>query len=78
MKPRELQCIVVFDSTTEAMAFEQAAKEVGLSGRIIPIPTAISAGCGLSWKDSPDCVDSIKKLMIDRGLICANIYQLVI
>jgi hypothetical protein len=78
MKPRELQCIVVFNSTTEAMAFEQTAKEVGLGGRIIPIPTAISTGCGLSWKDSPDCVDFIKKLMTDRGLVCANICQMVI
>lgn len=41
--------VLTFPNTPSVMAFEQAAKEHGLPGRIIPVPSAISAGCGLSW-----------------------------
>ncbi|MCK9525755.1 MAG: DUF3343 domain-containing protein [Limnochordia bacterium] len=41
--------VVTFHTTTEAMAWEQACKEEGLPGRLIPMPTQISAECGLAW-----------------------------
>ena len=37
MRPKELQMVVTFHTTTDAMAFEDAAKESGLEGRLIPI-----------------------------------------
>lgn len=41
--------VLTFPSTPAAMAFEQAAREHGVPGRMIPVPSAISAGCGLAW-----------------------------
>ncbi|NMB02791.1 MAG: DUF3343 domain-containing protein [Firmicutes bacterium] len=32
------------------MAFEQACKAQALPGRLIPMPVAISAQCGLAWQ----------------------------
>lgn len=46
--------LITFASTHEAFAFEDAAQADALAGRIVPLPAAISAGCGLSWKTPPD------------------------
>ena len=76
MRPKEMQMVVTFHTTTDAMAFEDAAKESGLEGRLIPIPTIITAGCGLAWRENPKnkpCVDKIlKEYSYDK------IYEIVI
>lgn len=41
--------VITFASTGDAMAAEDAARTYGLPGRMIPVPSEISAGCGLSW-----------------------------
>lgn len=41
--------MVAFHTTADAMAMEKACKENGVSGRLIPVPRSISAGCGLAW-----------------------------
>ncbi len=46
--------VVTFSGTHEAFAFEDAARSAVLPGRIVPLPAAISAGCGLAWKTPPD------------------------
>lgn len=78
MRPKELQCVVTFKTTTGAMVFEQAAKEAGFGGRIIPVPTEITAGCGLAWRDDPDCLEILRKFIAKNQLDCEGIYQLVI
>ena len=45
--------VVTFSGTHEAFAFEDAARAEALPGRIVPLPAAISAGCGLAWKTPP-------------------------
>lgn len=76
MRPKELQIVVTFHTTTDAMAFEDVAKESGLEGRLIPIPTIITAGCGLAWRENPKnraCIDKIlKEYSYDK------IYEIVI
>ena len=49
MKKKELKLIVTFHTTADAMAMEKECKKREVPGRIIPVPRAISAGCGLSW-----------------------------
>ena len=63
MRPKELQCVVTFQTTTEAMAFEEAAKATGLSGRLNPLPRAIAAGCGLVWREDPKSRVLLEKLL---------------
>jgi hypothetical protein len=78
MRQKELQCVVTFQTTTEAMAFEEAAKEAGLSGRIIPVPRAITAGCGLAWRENPRCRALLEKLLGEHHLGYDRIYELLI
>ena len=49
MREKTLKLIVTFHTTTGAMAMETLCKERGVVGRLIPVPRAITAGCGLSW-----------------------------
>ena len=49
MRKKELSCIFSFETTTQAMAMENACKKKQIPGRIIPLPKEISAGCGLAW-----------------------------
>lgn len=78
MRPKELQCVVTFQTTTEAMSFEEIAKEAGLSGRIIPLPRAIAAGCGLAWREDPKNRVSLEKLLKEYHFGYDRIYELTI
>jgi hypothetical protein len=78
MRPKELQCVVTFQTNTEAMAFEEAAKAAGFSGRLIPLPRAISVGCGLAWREDPKDRALLEKLLHEQSLGYDRIYELVI
>lgn len=51
MRQKTPKVVITFETTTDAMAFEMESKAApdALPGRIIPVPSEISAGCGLSW-----------------------------
>lgn len=49
MLKKELRLIITFRDTVMAIRMEKAMKEAGFPGRIIPLPSAISAGCGLCF-----------------------------
>ncbi|MCH4184578.1 MAG: DUF3343 domain-containing protein [Eggerthellaceae bacterium] len=49
MRQKSKKLVITFDSTADAMAMECSAQSNGIPGRIIPVPSEISAGCGMSW-----------------------------
>ena len=70
MRKKELRLVVTFHTTADAMAMEKACKEYQVPGRIIPVPRAISAGCGLSWcaslEDREQITDMMRKTRIEE------------
>ncbi len=54
MIKRSPRLIIAFYTTHDAMAFEEYCHNNSVSGRLIPLPGEISAGCGLAWSSSPD------------------------
>lgn len=50
MIEKKEQIIIVFDKTIDAMAMEDYCLKNGVKGRLIPLPSEISEGCGLCWK----------------------------
>lgn len=46
--------VIAFDTTAQALAAEKMFIGSGLPGRMIPIPSQITAGCGLAWKAEPE------------------------
>jgi len=58
-RQKKPKLVVAFNATTAALAFEDACK----LGRLIPLPSEISAGCGLAY-----CVDIKYESEIDSVL----------
>ena len=68
MRKKELKLVVTFHTTADATAMEKACKEYQVPGRIIPVPRAISAGCGLSWCAALDDREQIVSMMRRAGI----------
>lgn len=68
MRKKELKLVVTFHTTADAMAMEKACKEQNVPGRIIPVPRAISAGCGLSWCADLEDREQIVSMMKETGI----------
>ena len=54
----------------KSTAMEKVCKERNVPGRLIPVPRAISAGCGLSWcadlTDREQILDVMKEVGIEQ------------
>lgn len=68
MRKKELKLVITFHTTADAMAMEKACKEHKAEGRMIPVPRAISAGCGLSWCTALENRETIKSVMEMVGI----------
>lgn len=78
MRKKEKKIIITFTTTTEAIQMEKCCKKERMPGRLIPIPTAITAGCGLSWCIYPDEKEIVLAMMDRAGLNPEGVYELVI
>jgi len=59
---------ITFYTTAEAMATECAARAAGLDGRLVPIPRALSAGCGIAWSCDPALEKALLSLLADERI----------
>lgn len=78
MRKKELKLIVTFHTTADAMAMEKACKEREVPGRLIPVPRAISAGCGLSWCTDLGERENIKVMMQSVGIEEEDIHECMV
>lgn len=78
MREKKTYLVVSFHSTTQAMAFERKAKSNGLTGRMIPVPSDITSGCGLAWRDEPSARDTVEKLVSDGQVGVEGIFELIL
>ena len=60
--------VVTFHSTADAMALRAAAVGGVLPGRVIPVPSEISAGCGLAWSVPVELRETLEQALEQRGL----------
>ena len=75
MREKTLKIVITFHTTSEAMACEKALHEGGIPGRLIPIPTSISAGCGLAWCMLPSEKEGVMNYMEEKKLLFEGIYE---
>ena len=78
MRKKELRAVFTFENTTSAMAMEKLCKEKGISGRIIPVPRCITAGCGLAWSVNPQSKEELVNVMMEHHMNYDQIYELEI
>lgn len=60
--------VVTFRSTADAMAVQAAAAGGVLPGRVIPVPSEISAGCGLAWSVPVKQREALEQALEQRRL----------
>lgn len=68
MRKKELKLVVTFHTTADAMAMEKACKAHEVPGRLIPVPRALSAACGLSWAAPLDAREQVEHVMEENGI----------
>jgi len=68
MRKKEQKIIVTFYTTTGAMAMEKRCKEMNIPGRLIPVPPAITAGCGMAWCLPPEAKQSFIDIAQDMDV----------
>ena len=78
MRPKENRIIVTFRTTTDALAMEEEARNSGLFGRLIPVPQAITAGCGLAWSEPASGRAALEKMISGRAMPYEKITELVL
>lgn len=76
MRKKTKQLVITFSTTTAAMAMEKRAQEMGILGRLIPLPSEISAGCGLSWKTKPEEKEKMLVFLEEEKLKWEAMYEL--
>lgn len=78
MRPKNPRLVVTFRTTAGAMAMEKLCKERGISGRLIPVPRAITAGCGMCWAAPPDSRETIEALVIAEQMEVDGLYDILL
>lgn len=78
MIEKKLCLVISFKKTVDAMAFEEHCLKNNVSGRLIPLPKEISAGCGLAWKCDISQVGEMKKVFLELKIDIDKITELVI
>ena len=60
--------VISFQETAQALAAEALFGRLSLPGRIIPLPSRISAGCGLAWKADPGDETVLTAALDENGM----------
>ena len=68
MLEKTFKKVFTFNSTTDAIAFERACKNNDIPGRLIPVPRAISAGCGIAWCSPMEEKDKVPAALEQLGI----------
>lgn len=75
MRRKTPKAVITFASTADALALEEGAQRLGIPGRIIPVPSAISAGCGMAWCVSAEQRQDLLGAIEAHGLSYEGIYE---
>ena len=79
MREKTPKTVITFATTSDAMAFEAAASEdhEAIPGRIVPVPSEISAGCGLSWCAPEEGRETLLASIEERSLAYEGVYPVM-
>ena len=75
MREKKEKLVVSFLTTTQAMAAEKYCLKNQIPGRIIPLPSEISAECGIAWCTEPEEEERIRQAINDGGIQAKGIHR---
>lgn len=70
--------VITFDTTSQALAFERACRQAQAPGRLSPIPTQVSAGCGYAWRAGLGDRDAVLAAAHDAGCSYAAVHEVAL
>ena len=76
MRRKVITTVVTFSTTTAAMKMEKMARKS--PGRLIPIPSEISAQCGLAWKCVEQSEEETENFLKKKELAWDGIYRVLV
>ena len=76
IEKNEKRLIITFNTTTDVLRAEKVFKENNISGKIISIPSEISAGCGLTWQSEIELKEKSIKILKENDIEYDNIYKI--
>ena len=75
MREKKEKLVVSFLTTTQAMAAENYCQKNRIPGRIIPLPSEISAECGIAWCTEPEEEERLRQAISDGELQAEGLHQ---
>ena len=78
MIKKKERLVITFYTTTAALAMESVCKASGADGRIIPVPSSITADCGLAWCAKNESEDMLLDLMVQHQITPQGIYHCLV
>ena len=78
MRPKTFRTVITFDTTAAAIAMEKLCMERGLPGRLIPVPRAITANCGIAWSAPPEEGERLLAAAAEGGVATAGVYTMLL
>jgi len=78
VREKTLRTVVAFHTTTDALAMEAWCAENAVPGRLIPLPTIISAGCGMCWSAPDEASSAVIAAAKAAGIETDGIYQMML
>lgn len=74
VREKKKRLIITFETTTAPLKLD--SKACGIPGRTIPLPSAISAGCGLAWRAELSDRESLIAFMKEQDIRWEAMYEL--
>jgi hypothetical protein len=78
VREKKLWLLATFRTTAGAIAMEKYAAEAGLPGRLIPVPRAITADCGMAWRTEIALQSETERVAREHGIDVDNFHQIVL
>lgn len=78
MIKKQQRLVITFYTTTAAMEMESICKASGADGRLIPVPSTITADCGLAWCAKNESEDALLSLMVQHKITPQGIYHCLV
>ena len=78
MRRKRQYIVLSFASTARAMGWEKECAARGIPGRLIPLPSEITAGCGLAWCADLSAREEITAMMQEAGIEPEDLHECIV
>lgn len=75
MRSKTPKAVATFASSSDVLAVESQARDGGIPGRAIPVPSEIAAGCGIAWCVPAAERDALEAALRERGLAFEGMHE---